>query len=269
MRDRELVRSLVVEFIGPFALTFMGVGAIIATQGQNLVAIALAHGLAIGLPVTAVGHISGGVFNPALTVGLWVTRRITPDKAIAYIVAQVLGATAGAWVLTLCYRDLERNADGVNLGVVGVGKNLTPGNALAMEIVLTFFLMFVVFGTALDPRGNRVLAGLAIGLTITMDIFAGGAVSGAAMNPARAIGPSIIQLGDGNWGEQWIYWVGPIVGAVLAAFLYHDFLIPGADRVLGRAAEPTVSEMTAPDYAREPAAEAAAQRSRRAQRRNR
>lgn len=230
MDNREWAKLVIVEFLGPFALVFMGVGAIIQTQGGNLVAIALAHGLGIGLMIAAAGHISGGVFNPALTIGLWAARRIDQTRAIVYIVAQCLGALAGAGCLTLVYRDLDRNA--VNLGVPAVGKairdtafSLSIGNAFVMEIILTFFLMFVVFGVAIDNRtGGRAIAALAIGLTITMDIFGGGAVSGAAMNPARWFGPAVVQ---GDFSDFWIWIVGPIIGAVAAAVLYNDVLLAG------------------------------------------
>ena len=110
VNDRELMRALIVEAIGPFALVFMGVGAIILTQGNDIVAIALAHGLAIGLMAMAAGHISGGHFNPAVTIAMLVTRRIDTNRAIAYIIAQLAGALAAAGVLTLCFRDIERNA---------------------------------------------------------------------------------------------------------------------------------------------------------------
>jgi aquaporin Z len=228
--NREWAKLLIVEFLGTFALVFMGVGAIIQTQGGDLVAIALAHGLGIGLMVAAVGHISGGLFNPALTIGLWAARRIDQTRAIAYIIVQCLGALAAAGALTLVYRDLDRNA--VNLGVPAIGNavreatfNLSAGNALVMEIILSFFLMFVVFGTAIDSRtGGRAIAGLAIGLTITMDIFGGGAVSGAAMNPARWFGPAVVQ---NDFADFWIWIVGPVVGAVAAAVLYNDVLLSG------------------------------------------
>jgi aquaporin TIP len=229
MFDRnEWIKLVVVEFLGPFALCFMGIGAIIQTQGGDIVAIALAHGLAIGLMFAAAGHISGGVFNPALTVGLWAARRIDSNRAIVYIFAQCLGALAACGVLTLTYRDVDRNA--VNLGLPSVGKglldstfNLSAGNALAMEIVLSFFLMFIFFGVAIDNRsGGRGIAGLAIGLTITMDILGGGAVSGAAMNPARWLGPAIVQ---GDFTDFWIWIVGPIAGAVAAAVIYNDVLL--------------------------------------------
>jgi MIP family channel proteins len=219
--NREWTKLLVVEFLGPFALVFAGVSAIIATQGDNLVAIAFAHGLAIGLFVAAAGHISGGVYNPALTVGLWVTRKLDSTRAIAYIIAQLVGATAGAALAKACFPD--KMSDAVNLGVPRVGDGFSTTNAVLIEIVTTFFLMFVVFGVAVDGRsGGRAIAGLAIGLTITMDIFGAGAVSGAAMNPSRWFGPAVIQ---GEYSDFWIWWVGPIVGAVIAALLYTYVLL--------------------------------------------
>lgn len=222
MDDRDLVRPLIIEAIGAFALVFMGVGAIILTQGQDIVAIALAHGLAIGLMAMAAGHISGGHFNPAVTLAMLVTRRIDMSRAVAYVIAQLAGALAGAGALVLSFRDLERNA--VDLGVPAVGANFSAGNALVMEIVLTFFLVLVIFGTAVDTRTPKVVSGLLIGLTITMDILAGGAVSGAAMNPARWFGPAIVQQ---EWGDLWIWWVGPAIGAVIAAVLYNDIIMGG------------------------------------------
>lgn len=263
-RNRDLLKLAIVEFLGPFVLVFAGVGAIIQTEGGNLVAIALAHGLAIGLMVAAVGHISGGLFNPAVTIGLLLTRRIDSQRALVYIIAQLLGGLAGAAALTLTYRDIVRNR--VNLGVPAIGPDLNAGNALVMEIILTFVLMFVIFGVAIDHRTGRAISGLAIGLTITLDIFAGGAVSGAVMNPARALGPSLVQAGDGNWSQHWIYWVGPIIGAAIAAFLYNDVLLAGV-----RPGE-APSDRIDPEHPREAPgpqeeATAPASRSRRSQRR--
>src|SRR4051794_22562913 len=229
MDDRERLRVLFVEFIGAFMLTFMGAGAIVATQGGDLVAIALAHGLAIGLMVMAAGHISGGHFNPAVTIGMWVTRRIETNNAIMYIIAQLAGALAGAGVLTLTFRDVERNA--VNLGVPAVGPNMSATNALVMEIVLTFLLMFVIFGTAVDSRTPKAITGLCIGLAITMDIFAGGGVSGAAMNPSRWFGVAVVQQ---DWSDAWVWWVGPIVGAILGALVFNDFLIGAGSTITDR-----------------------------------
>jgi len=219
--NREWTKLLVVEFLGPFALVFAGVSAIIATQGGDIVAIAFAHGLAIGLFVAAAGHISGGVYNPALAIGLWATRKLDTTRAFAYIIAELAGATVGALLAKACFPKSLRDA--VNLGVPAVGKGFTNSNALVMEVVATFFLMFVVFGVAIDGRtGGRAIAGLAIGLTITMDIFGGGAVSGAAMNPARWFGPAVIQ---NDYSDFWIWWLGPIAGALGAAALYAYVLL--------------------------------------------
>lgn len=263
MDDRELMRSLIIEFIGPFALVFMGVGAIILTQGQDIVAIALAHGLAIGLMAMAAGHISGGHFNPAVTVAMLVTRRIDPQRAVAYIIAQLAGGLAGAAVLVLTFRDLERNA--VNMGVPAVGANLSAGNAFVMEIVLTFFLVLVIFGTAVDTRTPKVVSGLVIGLTISMDILAGVTVSGAAMNPARWFGPAIVQQ---EWSDLWIWWAGPIIGAVIAAVLYNDIIL-GTTRGLSSTRTRIIEESDGEEIVAVRETSVQVSRSRRAQRRGR
>ncbi len=227
---RGLGQLLVVEFIGPFALTFIGAGTIVATKGDNLVAIAIAHGLAIGVMVAAAGHISGGVYNPALTVALAATRRMPWSRVIPYVVAQCLGAIVAAFLLKAVADPAAASA--VNLGNPALGRGVGLVQGLIVEIVLTFFLMFAVFGSAIDRRGPATIAGLVIGLTITMDIFMGGELTGAAMNPARWIGTAIAQADFANW---WLYWVGPIVGALLAAFLYCHLLLEEP-----RAAEPSV-----------------------------
>ena len=227
MHDRDIGKQAVVEFLGAFALVFAGVGAIIATRGENLVAIAFAHGLAIGLMVTAVGHISGGHFNPAVTTAMLATRRIDPARAGVYIVAQLLGATAAAGMLTAIFPDLGdlgRNVAGINNGVPAVAADIGSFSAMLLEVVLTFFLVFVIFGVAVDPRTPKVIAGLAIGLTITMDIFAGGVISGAVMNPARALGPALVQQ---DFTDIWVWIVGPVIGGLIAAFLYQTVLLSG------------------------------------------
>ncbi|MBX6773139.1 MAG: aquaporin [Chloroflexi bacterium] len=216
----DTIRKLIVEFIGPFALVYIGAGAIIATGGKDLVAIALAHGLAIGLLVAAAGHISGGVYNPALTAGLMAARRLSIPMGIGYIIAQLLGGTVAAALLKLSFS--PQAVDAVKLGTPLLGTGVTAGQGVLVELILTFFLMFSVFGTAVDPRGPRTIAGPVIGLIITMDIFAGGALTGAAMNPARSFGPELIQ---GVWDAWWVYWVGPILGAVIAALLYNEILL--------------------------------------------
>lgn len=218
------MQKLIVEAIGAFSLCFFSIGAVVLTQGQDIVAIGLATGLGIAIMVAAGGHISGGHYNPAITLGVLATRRISVPDAVAYIVAQAIGAVLGAGAITLAYLDVDRNR--VNLGLPSVGTSigadpvvkLSVWNALAMEAILTFFLVLVVFGTAIDKRSiGRWVAPLAIGLTIAIGNMAGVAASGAAMNPIRWFGPAVIQQ---DFSDFWIWIVGPIVGGVIAALLY-------------------------------------------------
>src|SRR4051794_1212327 len=139
LQTANTARALIVEFIGTFALIFVGAGAIVATEGGNLVAIALAHGLAIGVLVAGAGHVSGGVYNPALTCGLAIARKLSPILVIPYIVAQLLGATVAA----LCLKAIFPAAaiDKVALGVPAIGKGISTGGAFVAEVIMTFFLM--------------------------------------------------------------------------------------------------------------------------------
>jgi MIP family channel proteins len=221
-----LLQKLVAEFIGTFALIFIGVGSICAdfamkagnnsAPGLGLLGIAVAHGLAIGIMVTAVGHISGGHLNPAVTIGLWVTKKIGTVEGLLYWVAQLAGGAAAAYLLTwILPEDVWR---GVSLGVPALASGFPRANAMALEAVLTFFLVWAVFATAVDERGAfGKIAGFAIGLTVTMDILLGGPFTGAAMNPARAFGPA---LAGNYWAAQGVYWVGPLFGGAVAGALY-------------------------------------------------
>ena len=227
--SENLAPKLVVEALGAFALCFFSIGAVVLTQGQDIVALGIATGLAIGVMVAAAGHISGGHYNPAVTAGMLVTRRIELPEAVGYIIAQMVGAVLGAGAITLAYLDVDRNR--VNLGLPSVGTSivadppvkLSVWNALAMETILTFFLVLVIFGTAVDKRSiGRWVAPLAIGITIAIGNMAGVAASGAAMNPIRWFGPAVIQQDFANF---WIWIVGPVVGGVLAALVYDMFLM--------------------------------------------
>jgi aquaporin Z len=166
--------------------------------------------------VSALGHISGGHFNPAITFGFLITRRIVPRLAVVYWVAQLAGAALAA---LLVQQLLPRaSTEAVKLGVPAIGNGVNAGAAFGLEAILTFFLAWVVVATAVDPRGTfKSIAGLAIGLTITIDILFGGPFTGAAMNPARAFGPQLI--GD-HWSNAWVWYAGPLVGAAAAAVLY-------------------------------------------------
>ena len=216
------VRKLTAEFVGALALIFIGAGSIVAAQaagggsgGSGLVTIALAHGLVIAVMVSAVGHVSGGHFNPAVTIGAWVTQKISTVDAAGYLVAQLAGGAAGAGLLRLSIG--EDLWGPVNLGTPAVAS-VSDGQAVLIEAILTFFLVWVIFATAIDPEGAfGKVAGLAIGFTIALDIMMGGPFTGGAMNPARSFGPALV---SGSWTRHWIYWVGPVAGGVVAASVY-------------------------------------------------
>jgi MIP family channel proteins len=212
----DYVRRGVAEFLGAFALTFFGAGAIMVGSG-GLVGVALVHGLAIALMVTAFGHISGGHFNPAITLGFLVTRRIAPALAGVYWFMQFAGATIAALLLWWIF---PAGAIGPSrLGAPIKHQMIGSGAGFAIEAIMTFFLVLAVFATAVDERGAfKAVAGFGIGLVITMDILCGGPLTGAAMNPSRAFGPEVVNR---VWKSYtWIYYAGPAVGAVIAALLY-------------------------------------------------
>ena len=215
-------KALLAEFIGTFALIFIGVGAIASNYLNNgqtgLVGIALAHGLTIAVMVSATGAISGGHLNPAVTLGLFSVKKIDAVNTMGYIMAQCFGAIAAAGLLKL---SLPVSAlEAVSMGTPALAQGITPLMRLITEIVLTFFLVFVVYGTAVDKRAPKV-GGLFIGLTVGLDILMGGPITGAAMNPARHLGPALL---GGGMSQVWLYWLGPVVGGVLAANYYRKFL---------------------------------------------
>ncbi len=212
--ESDAVRRFAAEFVGAFALIFVGVGSVMVSAQSGLVGIALAHGLVIGVMASAVGHISGGHFNPAVTFGFLVTRRISVVNAVVHWCAQFLGAVLGALLLRVVFPD-EADLTG---GVPTLNSGMTTFGGLVLEAVLTFFLVWVIFACAADPKGAfGSIAGLAIGGTITLGVLIGGPLTGAAMNPARAFGP---QLVENVWSDGWIYYVAPLAGAAAAALLY-------------------------------------------------
>ena len=223
--DESLLRRSVAEFIGTFTLIFIGGGAGIISH-SDIVAVALANGLAIGIMVSNLGHISGGHFNPAITLGFVATRRIAPALAAVYWAAQLLGAVAAAFILRYLFTKLAVAV------FAAPAPHIADGKAVLLEAIMTFFLVWAVWATAVDVRGAfKAIAGLAIGLTITMDVFVGGPVTGAAMNPARAFGP---ELAGNTWTGWWIYWDGPIAGGLVACLVYeYLYLKPLAPSVVG------------------------------------
>ena len=210
-------RAMVAEFVATFALIFIGAGAVIANANGSLdlTGVALAHGLVLAIMVSITAHLSGGVVNPAVAIGLWVTGKLDTVRTGAYIVAELLGAVAGAFLLKFLLPASSFDPTGGN---APLASDLPTGKGLLIEAVATFFLVFAVFGTAVDDRGpfNKT-AGLTIGLVIAFDIMAFGPWTGAAMNPARWFGPA---LATGNWEDSLVWILGPVAGAILAALTY-------------------------------------------------
>jgi aquaporin TIP len=225
-------RVCLAEFIGTFYLCFPGIAAILANTpvvGANLglVGIAFAHGLGLSLAIVCFGGISGAHVNPAVTIGFLSAGRIKPGLAVAYIVSQLLGATTAAGFCRAIFPAAAVSA--ANLGIPLPASWATTGIVLTAEIIMTFLLMTSIYGTAVDERGKVLkIGGFGIGLTVAFDILAGGAVTGASMNPARSFGPA---LEMNYWTWHWAYWVAPIIGAVLAAQIYDRILLPQDTRI--------------------------------------
>jgi MIP family channel proteins len=223
--SEQYVKPVVAELIGTFGFVFIGAGSIITnilTRGAvGLVGIAFATGLALAIMITIFAATSGGHINPAVTVGFLVTRRIAPLLGLLYIVAQLVGATLAGLLLRVMYPQALWQA--ALLGTPNLAPGVSFGLGVLIEAILTFFLLLAVFGTAVDPRAPKI-GGFGIGLTVFVDILVGGPLTGAAMNPARTFGPA---LAGGFWQNDLVYWIGPIIGAVIAASIYeYVFLRP-------------------------------------------
>jgi MIP family channel proteins len=220
----NLPQKLLAEFIGTFTVIFFTIGAVCADQYQRAASqipigtlgIALAYGLSYAIMVGAVSHISGGHLNPAVTAGYWVTRRLGTLQALFYWIAQLLGAIAATYLLVAIAPDAIWTSAG--RGVTLLAPDFTRLHAMVLEGLMTFFLVFVVFATLVDVRGafNKT-SSFAIGLTVSVGVLFGGPFTGAAINPARAFAPA---LAARYWSNHGVYWVGPLLGGVIAAVIY-------------------------------------------------
>jgi aquaporin TIP len=221
----SLARRLVAEALGTFGLVFIGAAVVVVNggfpnSGIGLLGIALAHAVVLSVMITATMTISGGHLNPAITIGLLVTRRIDFKSAVAYVLTQLAAACVAAFLVKFLLPPAAvRNA---MVGVPIIASSMSLGQAIGLELVLTFFLMCAVYGTAVSPDAPRV-GGFGIGLVLLFDILVGGPLTGAAMNPARAFGPAVV---SGEWVGHLVYWIGPIAGAILAALLWEHSLLP-------------------------------------------
>lgn len=227
IKTAEAWQAAIAEFIATFSFVFLASGAVVVAinmvgQGDltvsTLILIALAHGLAITILVACTGRVSGGHINPAVTISMMATKKMGLSKGLMYVIAQLLGATIGSYLLMIIIPETIQG----NLGAHALAANIDPATGLVIEILLTFFLVFVIFATAVDPKGVSQLAPLAIGSVVMVDILMGGPLTGASMNPARSFGPALV---SGQWLDHWIYWLGPIIGGIVAATLYECVFI--------------------------------------------
>lgn len=243
MMAGDYIRRGFAEFVGTFALIFVAAGG--AAYARAPVDLALANGLVIAVFVSASAFMSGGFINPAVTLGFLVTRRIEAKLAVWYWIMQFGGAALAALLLKWILPGDAQS--GGNLGVPSLGTGITSGIGVVVEAILTFFLVWVVFATAVDPRGAfKQISGLAIGFTIAFGVLMAYAVTGGAMNPARAFGPQLV--GD-HWKHWWVYYVGPFAGAVIAASVYEMLYLRGEPAATVGTPESGIGEVAAGEAA--------------------
>lgn len=212
------------EALGTFALVFFGAGSVASRSfpdaGYGMLGIAIVHGLVMAVMVTALLGVSGGHLNPAVTLGLLVARRTGGVTAGAYLAAQLAGAVLAAFALKLIYPAPVGRA--ISLGTPAIASSIQFSQAVMLEAVMGFFLVSAFFGTCVNPTSARI-GGLGVGLTLLFCMLVGGPLTGAAVNPARAFGPALV---SGQWVAHGVYWVGPIVGGILAALVWQYVLLP-------------------------------------------
>jgi MIP family channel proteins len=220
--------AVIAEGMGTFLFLFVGIGSVamsdwtvsVAADPPGLIVIALAHGLALAVLVSALGAVSGAHFNPAVTFGVWIAGQIPSRRAVSYVLAQLIGGIAAAWSLRAVFNaEISRG-----LGTPQLGEGISVGAGIAIEAVLTVVLLVAVFGTAIDPRGPKV-GGLAIGFALAAGIMMGGPLTGGALNPTRWLGPAVT---SGIWTDGHVWVIGPLLGAAIAAVAYRFFFLPDA-----------------------------------------
>lgn len=240
-------RKYLAEFLGTYALVFVGAGAVLAsrTGSFDLLGVALAHGLVLMCVVYSMGHISGAHVNPAVTFATWATGHMKSAVAFGYVVAQLLGSVAASLFLKL-FLFPGITGDGMGAPALRTGmapyagstsnffnNSVSPFSGIMIEAMLTFFLVWVIMAVAVDEKNSnsKAASGLAIGMVLAFDILVGGQLTGGAMNPARAFGPTMVAGGFDFSGAAWInhyvYWVGPLLGALVAAVVYQKAFLKG------------------------------------------
>ena len=215
-------KQYLAELIATFGFVFLAAGSVLAnelTEGKlGVNGIALAHGLALMAMIYAVMNVSGAHLNPAVTVAMFVTKKIKAKEGIGYVIAQLIGsAIAGLFLLRIF-----PNGKAVNFGAPALASGITLFGGIFIEAVFTFLLVLTIYGVAVDKRSPPGPIGLAIGVIVIVALLVAGPLTGAALNPARAFGPALIA---GFWTNQFIYWIGPIIGAIIAGLIYNYLLL--------------------------------------------
>src|SRR6266571_3483640 len=223
--EPDLARRYTAELLGTFIFVFVGAGSAVATQyvgvfdpGSALLVAALANGLGLAIGISITMGISGGALNPAVTIGLLLGKKIPAKDVIPYIIAELVGATIAGLLL------MAVSPSSVGPLVLWGAPSLsgiTVAQGTLFELVMTFLLVMAVYGTIVDKRAPKI-GGFGVGLIVVADVLTGGPFTGAAMNPARAMGPMIASL---SFPTYWyIYWIGPLIGAALAGLIYNRVL---------------------------------------------
>ena len=214
-------RAIVAEFLATMFFVFLGTGAVVAAaevfagggDGGVLVAIALAHGIGILTAVAWTANISGGHINPAVTLAMILAKKITPVLGVAYMVAQFAGAAVGSLLLLFCMPDAVDDT----LGLHAITDGMATGEGLLLEVIMTAFLVLVIFNVAVSNKGWGLNAPIAIGLAVALIHLVGVPFTGASVNPARSFGPALV---TNEWEDFWVYLVGPFGGAALVAIVW-------------------------------------------------
>jgi MIP family channel proteins len=240
MQVDPLLRKALAEGIGIFAFFFAGIGAIVATTqtapysallpnvpASGLLVVALAHGIMLATMVSTLGAVSGGHFNPAVTLGLFVGRIIDLRTLVVYWCAQLIGSILAALAIMAAFPSSMWKPS--HIGAAALASNIGVGQGIFIEALGTFFLVLAVYGTAVDPR-HPPIGGLGIGLTLFVDILFAGGATGATMNPARAFGPAVVA---NFWTNHEVYWIGPLLGGALAGLIYKNVFWEPAPQQVG------------------------------------
>ncbi len=218
----SLSKKLTAELVGTFVFVLVGAGSAVGTsalafsdQASSLLVAALANGLGLAMAISATMGVSGGVLNPAVALGLLVGKKLSSREIVPYVLAELSGSMAAGLALVVSFPSILGSA--VHWGAPTLSGLLTVWQGILVEALLTFVLVIAVYGTAVDSRAPHI-GGLGIGIAVLVDVLVGGPLTGAAMNPARAMGPMVAGMFfPGYW---YIYWVGPVIGALAAGVLY-------------------------------------------------